>query len=125
MRWTTRARRSARILAKVVWALLDRNHPLLVHLIPMRRCNLACAYCNEYDATSAPVPAGTPILYTFYIDNLGPSTATAVEMTDAITSNGLFVVNGIASDRPATCTPRCSATTISQPSARRRATSCR
>lgn len=59
MRWTTRARRSARILGKVVWALLDRNHPLLVHLIPMRRCNLACGYCNEYDATSAPVPAET------------------------------------------------------------------
>lgn len=59
MRWTTRARRSVRILAKGVWALLDRNHPLLVHLIPMRRCNIACAYCNEYDATSAPVPAET------------------------------------------------------------------
>ncbi|PYQ40237.1 MAG: radical SAM protein, partial [Acidobacteria bacterium] len=28
----------------------------MVHLIPIRRCNLACAYCNEYDATSQPVP---------------------------------------------------------------------
>jgi MoaA/NifB/PqqE/SkfB family radical SAM enzyme len=38
------------------WALLHRYHPVMVHLIPVRRCNLACAYCNEYDATSAPVP---------------------------------------------------------------------
>jgi MoaA/NifB/PqqE/SkfB family radical SAM enzyme len=27
-----------------------------VHLIPMRRCNLACTYCNEFDDHSAPVP---------------------------------------------------------------------
>jgi MoaA/NifB/PqqE/SkfB family radical SAM enzyme len=25
-------------------------------LIPIRRCNLSCAYCNEYDDSSAPVP---------------------------------------------------------------------
>lgn len=28
----------------------------MVHIIPMRRCNLACAYCNEYDDHSPPVP---------------------------------------------------------------------
>ncbi len=37
-------------------ALVSTDHPVLVHLIPMRRCNLACAYCNEYDHTSEPVP---------------------------------------------------------------------
>jgi len=26
------------------------------HIIPIRRCNLDCAYCNEYDEVSAPVP---------------------------------------------------------------------
>lgn len=36
-------------------ALLSTDHPVLAHLIPMRRCNLACAYCNEYDHTSEPV----------------------------------------------------------------------
>jgi len=36
-------------------ALLSTRHPVLAHLIPMRRCNLACGYCNEYDHTSAPV----------------------------------------------------------------------
>src|SRR5882762_7266745 len=37
-------------------ALLSSRHPVLAHLIPMRRCNLACGYCNEYDAVSEPVP---------------------------------------------------------------------
>jgi MoaA/NifB/PqqE/SkfB family radical SAM enzyme len=56
MKLITRARRMARLGVKIAWALLDRHHPVLVHLIPMRRCNLACRYCNEYDAVSAPVP---------------------------------------------------------------------
>ncbi len=37
-------------------ALLQTNHVVLAHIIPMRRCNLACGYCNEYDQTSQPVP---------------------------------------------------------------------
>jgi MoaA/NifB/PqqE/SkfB family radical SAM enzyme len=36
--------------------LASTRHPLLVHIIPMRRCNLSCAYCNEYDNFSKPVP---------------------------------------------------------------------
>ena len=28
---------------------------MLVHIIPTRRCNLSCAYCNEYDDFSEPV----------------------------------------------------------------------
>ncbi len=28
-----------------------------MHIIPTRRCNLACTYCNEYDDFSKPVPA--------------------------------------------------------------------
>jgi MoaA/NifB/PqqE/SkfB family radical SAM enzyme len=31
-------------------------HPILAHVIPTRRCNLSCAYCNEYDDVSKPVP---------------------------------------------------------------------
>jgi MoaA/NifB/PqqE/SkfB family radical SAM enzyme len=31
-------------------------HPILAQIIPIRRCNLDCAYCNEYDKVSAPVP---------------------------------------------------------------------
>lgn len=45
--------REAHLVAK---GLLSTSHPILVHIIPMRRCNLACTYCNEYDKTSDPVP---------------------------------------------------------------------
>ncbi|MEP6540058.1 MAG: radical SAM protein [Bryobacteraceae bacterium] len=35
------------------------DHPILVHLIPIRRCNLSCTYCNEYDDFSKPIPTET------------------------------------------------------------------
>src|SRR5690349_20965603 len=31
-------------------------HPLLVQIIPIRRCNIDRGYCNEYDKVSPPVP---------------------------------------------------------------------
>ncbi|HEV2304968.1 MAG TPA: radical SAM protein [Candidatus Acidoferrales bacterium] len=37
-------------------ALASTKHPLLAHIIPMRRCNLSCTYCNEFDDYSKPVP---------------------------------------------------------------------
>ncbi len=43
----------AKFMAK---GLLSTSHPLLAHIVPMRRCNLACTYCNEFDAVSDPVP---------------------------------------------------------------------
>src|SRR5512134_1333680 len=59
----TRIRRQAIALQRlmrswkaVAWALLDRDHVLLAHIIPIRRCNLSCKYCNEYDDHSKPVP---------------------------------------------------------------------
>lgn len=36
--------------------LVSTDHAILAHLIPIRRCNLSCAYCNEYDDYSPPVP---------------------------------------------------------------------
>src|SRR5260370_5898154 len=45
--------REWRMLAK---GLLSKNHPILVHIIPIRRCNLSCTYCNEFDDFSQPVP---------------------------------------------------------------------
>ncbi|MGB0005652.1 MAG: radical SAM protein [Candidatus Sulfotelmatobacter sp.] len=36
-------------------ALTSTEHPLLAHIIPVRRCNLACTYCNEFDDFSKPV----------------------------------------------------------------------
>lgn len=40
----------------ITHGLLSTKHPILAHVVPMRRCNLACGYCNEYDKTSEPVP---------------------------------------------------------------------
>ena len=37
-------------------ALASTDHPVLAHIIPVRRCNLACTYCNEFDDFSKPVP---------------------------------------------------------------------
>ncbi len=48
--------RKLRAAREAAWGLVHRHHPILAHLIPMRRCNLACGYCNEYDAVSDPVP---------------------------------------------------------------------
>ena len=45
-----------RELRMIVKALASTKHPILVHIIPNRRCNLACTYCNEYDDVSKPVP---------------------------------------------------------------------
>ncbi len=39
----------------VARAIKSRRHPILAHIIPIRRCNLACGYCNEYDKVSSPV----------------------------------------------------------------------
>ena len=51
-----RAARNLRGISKAIAALVATDHPFLVHLIPIRRCNLACKYCNEYDDFSKPVP---------------------------------------------------------------------
>jgi len=50
------ARRRARELWMIGSALADTDHVVMAHIVPMRRCNLSCAYCNEYDDFSPPVP---------------------------------------------------------------------
>src|ERR1700756_4370046 len=59
----TRLRRNAQALQRnlrganmAIRALASTDHPLLAHIIPIRRCNLACTYCNEFDDFSTPVP---------------------------------------------------------------------
>jgi len=51
--------RNLRGAIKMARALADTEHPLLAHIIPVRRCNLACTYCNEFDDFSPPVPLET------------------------------------------------------------------
>src|SRR5579863_5831547 len=48
--------RDLRGVRMIAHAFVDSEHPLLAHIIPIRRCNLACTYCNEYDDFSKPVP---------------------------------------------------------------------
>src|SRR5262249_3437907 len=45
--------RETKLLAK---GLASTKHPILARVIPMRRCNLSCGYCNEYDKGSEPAP---------------------------------------------------------------------
>ena len=47
--------RFTRGVRHTVRAFASTKHPVLVHIVPMRRCNLSCTYCNEYDKTSNPV----------------------------------------------------------------------
>src|SRR2546422_10376469 len=45
-----------RELQMIARGLASTKHVLLAHIIPTRRCNLACGYCNEYDDFSPPIP---------------------------------------------------------------------
>jgi len=36
--------------------LIERHRPLMANFIVIRRCNLSCSYCVEYDDVSAPIP---------------------------------------------------------------------
>lgn len=45
-----------REIQMIARGLTSTSHVLLAHIIPTRRCNLACGYCNEYDDFSPPVP---------------------------------------------------------------------
>jgi MoaA/NifB/PqqE/SkfB family radical SAM enzyme len=49
----TRRFREARALAR---AFQWPQRPIVAQIIPTRRCNLSCTYCNEFDHSSDPVP---------------------------------------------------------------------
>jgi MoaA/NifB/PqqE/SkfB family radical SAM enzyme len=59
-------------------ALVDTAHPLLAQIVPIRRCNIDCAYCNEYDKVSPPVPAE---VMTRRLDRLAELRTEAVSFT--------------------------------------------
>jgi MoaA/NifB/PqqE/SkfB family radical SAM enzyme len=56
LKYLNRRFRQLKFLAK---GLLSKDHPVLAHMIIIRRCNLSCTYCNEYDDFSKPVPLET------------------------------------------------------------------
>lgn len=65
--------RQAQVFAK---AMKSTRHPVLVHIIPTRRCNLLCAYCNEYDKVSDPVPTAEMLRRVDLLAALGASIIT-------------------------------------------------
>jgi len=68
--------RSIRGVREVVRAMVSTEHPLLAHIIPIRRCNLACEYCNEYDDFSKPVPTESMFQRVDKLGELGTSVVT-------------------------------------------------
>ena len=65
--------RQARSLREFVRGLTDTAHPLLVQIVPIRRCNIDCGYCNEYDKVSPPVPTDAMIQRIDKLADLGTS----------------------------------------------------
>jgi MoaA/NifB/PqqE/SkfB family radical SAM enzyme len=70
------ASRKVRELALVGHALASTRHPVMAQIVPMRRCNLACAYCNEYDDVSKPVPIDEVLRRIDHLARLGTSIIT-------------------------------------------------
>src|ERR1700759_5523284 len=68
--------RNVRELASIGSALLSTGHPYMAHIVPMRRCNLACTYCNEFDDVSAPVPIEEMEARIDHLGRLGTSVIT-------------------------------------------------
>ncbi len=76
----TRLKRSVAGVSRRVreWRMLARgvastDHPVLAHIVPIRRCNLACTYCNEFDDFSKPVPADEMLRRIDRLADLGTS----------------------------------------------------
>src|SRR6202167_3516973 len=67
------ARRRVREGLMVAKGLRSTDHPVLAHIVPTRRCNLACTYCNEFDDFSKPVPVGEMVRRIDLLANLGTS----------------------------------------------------
>ena len=57
-------------------ALKSRLHPIEAQIIPIRRCNLSCTYCNEFDSSSEPVLTGEMVRRVDLLAALGTATIT-------------------------------------------------
>jgi MoaA/NifB/PqqE/SkfB family radical SAM enzyme len=70
------ATRRLRELMGIGHALLSTGHPYMAQIVPMRRCNLACTYCNEYDDHSAPTPIDEMLRRIDHLGRLGTTVIT-------------------------------------------------
>jgi MoaA/NifB/PqqE/SkfB family radical SAM enzyme len=57
-------------------AMHSKNHPILAQIVPIRRCNLSCTYCNEFDAVSPPVPLPEMLRRVDHLADLGTTIIT-------------------------------------------------
>ena len=73
MRLLRKASRKARSVREFTRGLATTDHPLLVHIVPIRRCNIDCGYCNEYDKVSKPVPTEEMLARIDKLADLGTS----------------------------------------------------
>jgi MoaA/NifB/PqqE/SkfB family radical SAM enzyme len=70
------AQRRAKELRLIAKGALSTEHPVMAHIIPIRRCNLSCTYCNEYDDYSKPVPVETMVERIHRLADLGTTIIT-------------------------------------------------
>ena len=70
------ATRKLRELGLVGHALASTRHVVMAQIVPMRFCNLSCAYCNEYDKVSEPVPLEEMLRRIDHLARLGTSIIT-------------------------------------------------
>ena len=70
------AHRKVREVRMFVRAMQSPSHPILAQIVPIRRCNLDCAYCNEYDKVSSPVPLETMLRRIDLLASLGTAIIT-------------------------------------------------
>lgn len=75
LKTANRTLRETRMFAR---AMQSAAHPILAQVVPIRRCNLDCAYCNEYDKVSDPVPLDAMLRR---IDRLGELGATIITLS--------------------------------------------
>lgn len=73
VRRVSRRLREARMLVR---SFRFRYQPIAAHIIPVRRCNLSCTYCNEYDDRSAPVPTADVLRRVDRLADLGSGIVT-------------------------------------------------
>jgi MoaA/NifB/PqqE/SkfB family radical SAM enzyme len=72
----TTAKRRAREIGMIVKGIASKDHPIMAHLIPIRRCNLSCKYCNEFDDYSKPIPLDTMRRRIDHLADLGTAIVT-------------------------------------------------
>ncbi len=77
-RTTKRWNRLYREVRLVAQALQSPHHPVFAHAVVIRRCNLACTYCSEFDTVSKPVPIEDMLTR---IDRLAALGTTAITLT--------------------------------------------